>query len=240
VGACDSQGDTETLVCVDTIPRRVFLSHTSELARLPPGRTFVDAAELAVSRARDAIVNMAYFGPRAEQPAEVCILEVNDSDVYVGIIGFRYGSPVRDRKNMSYTELEFDTATAAGKPVLIIMLSEDAAGDEAFYDSEYGDRQRAFRARLMASDVTRVMITTPDQLATELLTGLMRLPALDRGLGSKRIKEFPARNPVFTGRAEMIGQLHAALRTGQRIYAVCGMGRHRKDLGGDRVLRAPR
>jgi tetratricopeptide (TPR) repeat protein len=223
-GACDARDDIETLVCVDTIPRRVFLSHTSELARLPAGRSFIDAAESAVKRSGDAVSNMAYFGPRAERPAEVCIREVTDSDIYVGIIGLRYGSPVRDRENVSYTELEFDTATAAGKPVLIIMLSEDAVYDESFYDSEYGDRQRTFRARLMTSDLTRVMITTPDQLATELLTGLIRLPALERGLVSKTIKEFPARNPVFTGRAEVIGQLHSAFRTGQRINAVYGMG----------------
>jgi uncharacterized protein DUF4062 len=135
VGACDVHGDNETLVCVDTIPRRIFLSHTSELARLPTARSFVDAAESAVKRSGDAVGNMAYFGPRAERPAEVCIREVTDSDVYVGIIGFRYGSPVRDRENLSYTELEFDTATAAGKPVLIIMLSEEAAYDEPFYVS---------------------------------------------------------------------------------------------------------
>ena len=166
--------------------------HQSYLRASPAtGRAqFVDAAESAVKRSYNAVVDMAYFGPRAERP-EVCIREVTNSDVYVGIIGFRYGSPVRDRRNVSYTELEFDTATEAGKPALIIMLREDAAYDESFYDSEYGDRQRAFRARLMASDLTRVMITTPDQLATELLTGLIRLPALERELVSQFVKDFP-------------------------------------------------
>ena len=147
---------------------RVFISHTSELREFPKETSYVAAVERAVAAAGHVIVDMRDFPAADQAPAELCAERVRGCDVYVGILGTRYGSPVRGRPEVSYTELEFDTATGAGKDRLVFLLDTEA--DDVgiplsrSIDREFGDRQDAFRRRVQDSKLVTQSFASPDGL----------------------------------------------------------------------------
>jgi hypothetical protein len=149
-------------------PWRVFLSHTSELREFPSGGSYIDKAERAVSAAGHAIVDMAGFPAIDHAPAAVCEQRVRNCDVLVGIYGLRYGSPVRDQREVSYTELEFITATEAAMPRLIFLINADSEElglpAKALVDRDYGDRQDAFIQRVKDAGLTPQFFRNPDDL----------------------------------------------------------------------------
>jgi hypothetical protein len=159
----------------------VFLSHTSELRDYPRDGSFIAAAERAVIRAGDAVTDMAYFAAKESQPADVCRNMLQRADVYVGVIGLRYGSPVRDRPDVSYTQLEFEVAAELGLPRLVFLLDENAAlpmPASQLIDLEHGARQAAFRRRLQEeAGPTVARVASPPELEIRVFQALIELRA---------------------------------------------------------------
>jgi uncharacterized protein DUF4062/tetratricopeptide repeat protein len=223
-------------------PLRVFVSHTSELRQHPPGRSFVAAAEQAITRAGSTVLDMKYFTAREDKPADYCRQQVRRADVYAGIIGFRYGSSVRDEPGHSYTELEFDAATELGLPRLVFVLDEDAVlplPQSALSDPVHGERQRAFRARLKDAGITVQQVASPGDLELLLfqaLTDLQRDAAGQAGQGARSpggvaagVAVRLAPRPVFlAGRDGLLAGLDTRLAgrgpAGPGIVVLCGLG----------------
>ena len=216
---------------------RVFVSHTSELRDFPHGNSYVAAAERAVSAAGHVIVEMADFPAANQPPAQLCIDRVRGCDVYVGLLGTRYGSPVRDRPEVSYTELEFDTATEAGLARLVFLLDTGAADTgipvSALIDREFGARQDTFRRRVQDSGLVTGSFANPDMLGHLVERSLGELAKTRRRAGGKGggsqvppvvvVGEIPQAPLGFQPRADLLAALDAPVAGPRVVNALTGM-----------------
>jgi len=75
----------------------------------------------------DVIVRgMEKFGARKEAPLTTCLSEVEQSDIYVGIIGFKLGS-IENTSGKSFTQIEYEKALELNKNILIYLMDEKDA-----------------------------------------------------------------------------------------------------------------
>ena len=213
---------------------RVFLSHTSELREFPKEMSYVAAVERAVSAAGHVIVDMADFPAADQVPAQLCAERVRGCEVYVGILGTRYGSPVRDMPEVSYTELEFDAATEAGLDRLVFLLDTDAADVgipvSMLIDREFGARQEAFCRRVRDSGLTVQSFVSPAVLGQLVERSLRDLAEARRGSGSGQaapvvVGDVPQEPAGFQPRADLLAELDAPSPGGRVrvVHAVTGM-----------------
>jgi tetratricopeptide (TPR) repeat protein len=153
----------------------------------------VAEVERAISAAGHVIVDMADFPAADRPPAQVCVERVQRSDVYVGVLGTRYGSPVRGRPEVSYTELEFDTATEGGLDRLVFLLDTDAENvgipPSKLIDREFGARQDTFRRRVQDSGLTTLPFASPATLGRLVERSLRDLAQTRQRINSGIVRE---------------------------------------------------
>ncbi|MGD0706123.1 MAG: DUF4062 domain-containing protein, partial [Trebonia sp.] len=140
------------------------------MGEFPEDRSFVQAALDAVSRAGMASVDMRYFAARDGGPADYCRERVRECEVYVAVIGFRYGSMVPGEA-VSYTELEFDEASVAGLPRLVFLLDEPVGLPSALIDADRGAVE-GFRQRLRGAGLIVRVFTSAASLELEVFHAL--------------------------------------------------------------------
>jgi hypothetical protein len=205
--------------------RRVFLSHTSELRDHPREGSFVAAAQSAVGRAGNVAMGMAYFTAQDKHSSDYCRETVERAEIYVGVIGLRYGSVVSDQPDLSYTELEFAIAGEVGLPRLVFLLDRDAVlplPASLLIDREFGHRQDSFRRRLRDAGLTFAYVVTPTQLELALYQALVELAQEDGAIVQGGSVEVPlGRLPMeVRGREET---LHL-LQERRGLVVLAGLG----------------
>ncbi|MGH3886749.1 MAG: FxSxx-COOH system tetratricopeptide repeat protein, partial [Pseudonocardiaceae bacterium] len=94
-------------------------------------------------------------------------------------------------------------------------------------DAEHGQRQEAFRVRLLDAGVTVVKVCSPETLHTAVYQALVELPrAESQRAPIGRVWNVPARSAQFTGRVELLTDLRRSLLAGGATvaHALHGMG----------------
>jgi hypothetical protein len=178
----------------------VFLSSTS--LDLKPERAAIEQVLRHMKRVR--FVGMEYFGTRDDSARVASLAEVDDSDVYVGVLGHRYGSGI--------TEAEYRRAKERGLPCLIYVK---VSPDGTFGESENATQLAAFRDEVEARHLV-VRFTSADELPARVAADLHNLildQLLVQGIG-KLHADYDARIRRFV--AEYLGDAQHPIAFGGR------------------------
>lgn len=106
---------------------------------------------------------MEQFGARPAAPLETCLVEVDQSDIYVGLVGFRLGS-VESQSGKSFTQLEYERAVQTSKQVLIYLIDEEnALVPHKFIDKGEGrEKLEAFKKKLREKHTVETFVNAKD------------------------------------------------------------------------------
>jgi hypothetical protein len=78
---------------------------------------------------------MEAFGARTEDSTTVCLQEVEESDLFVGIYAHRYGYVPKDA-TASFTEQEFDYAKKLGKPIFGFIVEDEFIWHQKYWEHD--------------------------------------------------------------------------------------------------------
>jgi hypothetical protein len=129
----DIESDLYSCASVKLLVRYLKMA-TAKKFQVFVSSTFTDlvherqAAVSAILKAGHIPAGMELFTAGSESQLETIYRWIDQCDIYMLVLGGRYGS-LEPKSNVSYTELEYDYATNAGKPVFAVVI-EDAALDE--------------------------------------------------------------------------------------------------------------
>ena len=122
-----------------------------------------------------SVRGMEEFGARTTGPLATCLAEVEQSDVYVGIIAYRLGS-IDQTTQQPFTLLEYKKAAEQGKEILIYLADDGAAcfaNDLMDQDPETRERLAAFKRTLRELHTVETF-ASPIDLAEKLSRDLRK------------------------------------------------------------------
>jgi hypothetical protein len=209
-------------------------------------RVYVSSTIVDLKRERQAVLEWLLrarhqavdsYLPDSETVRDSCLEDVDSCDLYVRILGHRYGfqPPDDNPEQLSITQLEFRRAGQSGKPRVALLRT--SVPDIRLSDMEKPERAAlvlAFRAEV-AQEVRAAEFHDKGGLIQGLSTGVQA--ALDKlanrenpagGRAGGPVLRLAPRPPVLAGREELLADLNARLGggdgAGPRTVVLSGLG----------------
>ena len=214
---------------------KVFISHTAELAKYPTGLSFVDAAKAGVLDAGMTPVEHDHFGPSPGRPDVECCAYVDACDVWVGLIGLRYGNSVpQARQKTSFVEFEYQRAIERGLPCIALLLDDDRPVEglppNSLFDAtdpEAGRAQERFRRLLKHNHIVSPFVN-PSEVRSDVAIKLLQLKAKeDKGTGRSLTNLRKSCSIPFLRNARIVGRDQALDRLDRHVSEQLNDDEHR-------------
>lgn len=124
-------------------------------------------------RLEQIIKGMEYFGSSPESSLSICLSQVRESKVFIGILGMRYGS-IDDESELSYSQLEYNEAIKNNIPTLIYILDENHPIPPKNVDTGIRAKKLSDFKELLKRRHTISFFTTPEDLGRKLAHDLVQ------------------------------------------------------------------
>ena len=148
---------------------KVFISSTfSDLA--PYRRAAID---VCLSLGMIPIAS-EYFDARSLPPERAIADEIDEADIFLGIVGFRYGYCLSGT-NQSMLEFEYQKATARGIPRIMFLMSETQPVRLADVDMGQAAEQLATFKRRLEKETTVLRFTSEEDLASKVVASMGKI-----------------------------------------------------------------
>jgi len=146
---------------------------------------FVCSTVLDLKEHRDAVIKklqaskgvinaQEFFGARNRKPLETCLAEVEKSNVFIVILGNRYGSTT-EGDGKSYVEREYEKARSLKLPMLAYLIDESFPVPAKYVETGAGAQQLRTLKEKVKNDLTIETFTDPDDLAGKVFRDLLRV-----------------------------------------------------------------
>jgi len=165
----------------------IFISSTFEDLKNHRDQLLFSLASL-----KQQVEAMEYWGPSSSTPLELSLEKIEESSVYVGIIGARYGTVAKDGK--SITQLEYEHAVKLNLERFVYIIDGTHPIPLEFIERGLAYEKLCDFKKIVSSSV-RGKFTSPSDLARQIVTHLIQRfdrigPKINPNLTNDGIQEF--------------------------------------------------